>query len=203
MSAIPVCPRYSSALRAIYRGSRVYISPVMGSRTKQCTTRVGWARKGSMYAPSGSGTRSMSDSWISWNPRIEDPSNPYPVSKPSSLSSAMGMEKCCMSPGRSQNRRSTTCASAFLARSSTSLGVTTEPPSSRVGRRLAGPRCSMVSGRLNPCYALGGPVAHAPDGLDEVLLGRPELGPEPPDVNVDGPGPAVEVVPPHLLEQRG
>jgi hypothetical protein len=35
----------------------------------------------------------MSDSWISWNPRIEDPSKPRPSSKTSSVSSWAGIEK--------------------------------------------------------------------------------------------------------------
>ena len=34
-----------------------------------------------MTAVSGSGIRSMSDSWISWKPRIDEPSNPSPSSK--------------------------------------------------------------------------------------------------------------------------
>ena len=59
---------------------------------------------GSMNAVSASGTRSMSDSWISWNPRIEDPSKPIPSSKTDSVSSAAGTEKCCIRPGRSQKR---------------------------------------------------------------------------------------------------
>jgi pimeloyl-ACP methyl ester carboxylesterase len=57
----------------------------------------------------------MSDSWISWNPRMEEPSNPKPSSNDASVSCDAGMEKCCMSPGRSQNRRSTTSASALWA----------------------------------------------------------------------------------------
>ena len=145
---MPVCCRYSSAFRAIPRGSRVYISPVTGSLTKQWMAIVGRAVNGSMYAESGSGTRSMSDSWISWNPRMDDPSKPKPSSNPSSVSSEMGTEKCCMSPGRSQNRKSTTWASFPLARSSTSLGVATLPPSSiDVWGRLAAPGCPPVSGR--------------------------------------------------------
>src|SRR6266508_4426750 len=92
---------------------------------------------GSRYAASGSGTRSMSDSWISWNPRIEEPSNPYPSSNPASDSSAMGMEKCCISPGRSQNRRSTISAPASLARERTSFGVVTAPSPFRL---VDGPR---------------------------------------------------------------
>src|SRR5437016_10287520 len=77
----------------MYRGSRLYISPVTGSFTKQLMLIVACFVNGSMYAVSGSGTRSMSDSWISWKPRIEDPSNPIPSSKTDSVSSAIGTEK--------------------------------------------------------------------------------------------------------------
>jgi hypothetical protein len=48
----------------------------------------------------------MSDSWISWKPRIDEPSNPNPSSNDSSVSSEVGTEKCCISPGRSAKRRS-------------------------------------------------------------------------------------------------
>ena len=65
----------------------------------------------------------MSDSWISWNPRIDDPSNPRPSSKLSSESSCMGMEKCCMRPGRSEKRMSTISVPDSLARARTSFGV--------------------------------------------------------------------------------
>ena len=47
------------------------------------------------FAVAGSGIRSMSDSWMCWKPRIEDPSKPIPAVKRSALSSPMGMEKCC------------------------------------------------------------------------------------------------------------
>ena len=86
---------------------------------------------GSMYAVSGSGTRSMSDSWISWNPRIDDPSNPIPSSKSPSFSSDAGTEKCCIKPGRSQKRKSTISAPLSFIRPRTSFGVATDPsPSS-------------------------------------------------------------------------
>src|SRR4029453_11422253 len=65
----------------------------------------------------------MSGSWISWNPRIDDPANPRPSSKLSSESSWMGMEKCCMRPGRSEKRRSTISVPDSLARARTSFGV--------------------------------------------------------------------------------
>jgi hypothetical protein len=126
---MPLCFTYSSAFRAMYRGSREYISPVTGSRTKQLMTSVECVVNGSMKAVLESGTRSMSDSWISWKPRIEEPSNPKPSSKLSSVSSDTGMEKCCIKPGRSQNRRSTTWASASLASVRTSLGVLIHPSS--------------------------------------------------------------------------
>ncbi len=62
----------------------------------------------------------MSDSWISWNPRIEEPSKPKPSSKPSSVSSWAGIEKCCINPGRSAKRRSTIWTSLSLIRLRTS-----------------------------------------------------------------------------------
>src|SRR3954452_5237081 len=106
----------------MYRGSREYISPVTGSRTKQFITSVECWRNGSRNAESASGSRSMSDSWISWKPRIEEPSKPKPSSKLSSVSWDMGTEKCCINPGRSQKRRSTISAPASFARARTSFG---------------------------------------------------------------------------------
>ena len=50
-----------------------------GSFTKQLMLSVLCFVNGSMTAVSGSGIRSMSDSWISWNPRIDEPSKPRPV----------------------------------------------------------------------------------------------------------------------------
>ena len=58
----------------------------------------------------------MSDSWISWNPRIEEPSKPNPSTKASSVSSWAGTEKCCIRPGRSQKRMSTiSTPSSFIS----------------------------------------------------------------------------------------
>src|SRR5262245_19688147 len=115
---------------------------------------------GSMTAVLGSGTRSMSDSWISWNPRIEDPSKPTPSSNTSAVSCPAGMEKCCISPGRSQNRTSTISMPSSPISCSTSSGVrsSTIAPFSVV-RGLARPdplarymgpetRCGRGEGRL-------------------------------------------------------
>ena len=46
----------------------------------------------------------MSDSWICWNPRIDEPSKPWPSSKVLSSRVDAGTVTCCMMPGRSQNR---------------------------------------------------------------------------------------------------
>ena len=43
-------------------------------------------RNGSMYAVLMSGMSFMSDSWIAWKPRIDDPSNIWPSVKKSSSS---------------------------------------------------------------------------------------------------------------------
>src|SRR3990170_3408819 len=93
----------------------------------QMTLRVGTCGIGSSRAAFGSGMRIMSLSWIFWNPRMLDPSNPTPSSQTSS-SSAMGMEKCCQSPGRSLNFRSTIWMLLSLTNLATSSGVTYGPP---------------------------------------------------------------------------
>jgi hypothetical protein len=49
--------------------------------------------------------------------------------------------------------------------------------------------------------ALPEAVPDRPDGRDEVGVLLAELGPQPPDVDVDGPGAAVVLVPPHPAEQ--
>src|SRR5207247_6135324 len=97
--------------------------PVTASLTLQISTSVGTAVNGSRPARDGAGISSMSDSSMVWKPRIEEPSNPSPSSKMSSFSSDTGIEKCCQSPGRSMNRRSTILAPFSLASLSTSFAV--------------------------------------------------------------------------------
>src|SRR5499426_1846485 len=72
----------------------------------QIKTRVVAASNGSRKAVVGSGTTSMSLSWISWKPRIEDPSKPMPSVKASASTALGGTEKCCQTPGKSVNRTS-------------------------------------------------------------------------------------------------
>ena len=111
MSAIPLPRRYSSAFLAMLRGSLVYGSPVSGSCTKNVRFSVLCDLNGSITAVVASGSSSMSDSWISWNPRIEDPSNISPSENTFSSNALAGIVKCCIVPGRSQNLTSTNCTS--------------------------------------------------------------------------------------------
>src|SRR5574337_1159343 len=83
--------------------------------TLQIKTTVGTAAKGSIIAVAGSGIRSISDSWICWKPRMEEPSNPIPSVNRSSVNSRLDMEKCCHRPGRSMNLKSTIFAPCSFA----------------------------------------------------------------------------------------
>src|SRR4051794_12249426 len=75
---------------------------------KKLTLSVESLRNGSSLAVDRSGTRAMSDSWMAWKPRIEEPSN---ISCSSGSKDSTGTVKCCMTPGRSQNRTSTNLTS--------------------------------------------------------------------------------------------
>ena len=115
---------------------------------KQLSRRVGSSRNGSSTAVVGSGISSMSDSWMAWNPRIDEPSNPKPSAKLSSVSSLTGIEKCCMRPGRSQKRRSTILTPLSLASARTSLGVSamsTSCQNGRVHRRVKAPGVGKIT----------------------------------------------------------
>ncbi|CKR87414.1 Uncharacterised protein [Mycobacterium tuberculosis] len=105
------------------RGSREYGSRVNGSCTKKLIFSVLAARNGSMRAVSGSGRSNMSDSWIDWNPRIDEPSKAKPSSNTLLSKAEAGIVKCCMMPGRSQNRTSTYSTFSSLASLKTSSGV--------------------------------------------------------------------------------
>src|SRR5690242_6896366 len=93
--------RYFSHLRAMERGSREYSFLVIGSRTSQMIARVVCWRKGSILAVLATGSRSMSDSLIACQPRMEEPSKPKPWSKDSVVSSEIGRVVCCHRPGKS------------------------------------------------------------------------------------------------------
>src|SRR5665809_35039 len=112
-----------------------------------------------MTAVSGSGTRIMSDSWISWKPRMDEPSNPSPSSNTSSLNSSKGTVKCCMRPGRSQKRMSKNLASCCSPSFSASAGLGMNLPpcddlghSGRTRTRLFIPWQGAVSREFQRCY---------------------------------------------------
>src|SRR5690606_38372917 len=86
------------------------------------------ARNGSRYAVLGSAIRTMSDSWISWNPRTDEPSNAWPSSNCDSSTACAGTDTCCITPGRSQKRRSTNSTPSSAISSSTSFGVRRDGP---------------------------------------------------------------------------
>ncbi len=96
---------------------------------KKFTTRVFAMRNGSMYAVVGSGNSDMSDSWMAWKPRIEEPSKPRPSSKTDWSNDDTGTVKCCITPGRSQKRTSTiSTPSSLMYLSSSSLFWNIRPP---------------------------------------------------------------------------
>ena len=89
----------------------------------QIIESVGILQNGSRTAVSGCGTTSMSLSLIACQPRMLDPSKPSPSSNTSSSSLSTGIVKCCHSPGKSMNRRSTALTFFFWQSVNTSLGV--------------------------------------------------------------------------------
>src|SRR3954454_2145561 len=126
---MPELARYASAFFATLRGSRLYASRVIGSWMKKLMFSVLWMRNGSRYALLASGSNSMSDSLIAWKPRMDDPSKPRPSVKVSGPKVSAGMVKCCMTPGRSQNRTSTNFTSLSRMYAVTSSGLLNiDPP---------------------------------------------------------------------------
>src|SRR3954468_5717155 len=118
----------ASAFLAIPRGSRLYGSPVVGSRTSQVMTRVVSAKNGSMVAVTGSGIRHMSDSLIAFQPAMEEPSNIRPSGKGSSSIMPVSKVTCCHLPRGSVKRRSTYLTSLSLIAFKTSLAVFMNTP---------------------------------------------------------------------------
>src|SRR5436190_19006052 len=89
----------------------------------QVNERVGTAMNGSMKAVLGSGMASMSLASMLFQPRMLEPSKPRPSLKASSLSSRIGILKCCHVPKVSTNLISTIRAFCFFANSNTLFGV--------------------------------------------------------------------------------
>src|ERR1044071_9061942 len=106
----------------------------------QVSESVGTAQNGSMKAVAGSGSASMSEASMDFQPRMEEPSKPKPSVKTSSLSSATGQLKCCQVPKVSTNLMSTILAPCFLAISMTLLGLVMYSDCQLFGLRLRLPK---------------------------------------------------------------
>src|SRR4051794_4098395 len=93
----------------------------------------------------------MSDSWICWKPRIDEPSNIRPSVKTLSPKFDAGNVKCCITPGRSQNRTSMNWTSFFLMKERTSSALSNMRvlPPSALGA-LLGP-AGQDKGRADAC----------------------------------------------------
>src|SRR5437016_5006042 len=76
-----------------------------------------------MQAEVGSGIRVMSDSWMAFQPAIDEPSNMMPSAKVSSSIVEMSTVTCCHLPRGSVNRKSTNFTSLSLTIFRTSLAV--------------------------------------------------------------------------------
>src|SRR5918993_4178141 len=116
---------------------------------KKLTLSVLDLRNGSRYAVVGSGNSDMSDSLMAWKPRIEEPSKPRPSSKTLWSKDDAGTVKCCMRPGRSQNRTSTISTPSSLMNLSSSSELLNirflldgDQRSSRLQRHGTGRRCT-------------------------------------------------------------
>ena len=101
---------------------------MIGSITLHSTDNVLCSWNGSISAVVGSGISTMSDSAISWKPRIDEPSNPSPSLNASSSSAWIERPRCCQVPGRSVNLKSTIRTPCSWASASTSRGSTCRSP---------------------------------------------------------------------------
>src|SRR5438034_847018 len=89
-----------------------------------------------MQALSGSGMSCMSDSWIAFQPAIEEPSNMIPSLKVSSSTVEMSTVTCCHLPRGSVKRKSTYFTSLSLIIFKASLAVVMERIPLSCGREI-------------------------------------------------------------------
>src|SRR4051812_4325944 len=97
-----------------------------------------------MQAVAGSGIRHMSDSWIAFQPAIDEPSNIWPSAKVSSSIIDLSKVTCCHLPRGSVKRKSTyfTSLSFIIFRTSLAVVMGSIPfPQNKAGK-CAGPRAS-------------------------------------------------------------
>src|SRR5512137_1059911 len=99
-----------------------------GSTMSQRRLSVVSSKNGSTTAVDGSGIRIMSDSWMPFQPAIDEPSKPLPSSKNASSTTRVGTVTCCSLPLVSVNRRSTYLISFSLISFRTSAAVVMGSP---------------------------------------------------------------------------
>src|SRR5436309_7459566 len=95
-----------------------------------------------MQAVAGSGIRHMSDSWIAFQPAIDEPSNIWPSAKVSSSIIDLSKVTCCHLPRGSVKRKSTYFTSLSFISFRTSLAVVIGTLSQTNSGSSAGPRAS-------------------------------------------------------------
>src|SRR5437588_3187971 len=95
-----------------------------------------------MQAVAGSGIRHMSDSWIAFQPAIDEPSNIWPSAKVSSSIIDLSKVTCCHLPRGSVKRKSTYFTSLSFISLRTSLAVVMGTLSSKQIGESAVPRAS-------------------------------------------------------------
>src|SRR5699024_5936396 len=93
----------------------------------------------------------MSDSWMAWKPRMDEPSKSWPVAIASSSKVLAGTLKCCITPRRSQNRMSMNSTPSSSMYVTTSLGLlNTSPPSAPAVRVVRSVPVPARRGPLGP-----------------------------------------------------
>src|SRR4051812_21442656 len=113
-----------------------------------------------MQAVAGSGIRHMSDSWIAFQPAIEEPSNIWPSANVSSSIIDLSKVTCCHLPRGSVKRKSTYFTSLSFISFRTSLAVVIGTLSQTSSGCGTGPR---ASDRVQPGFPRSDP-----DGLFDV-----------------------------------
>ena len=101
-----------------------------------------------MQALSGSGMSCMSDSWIAFQPAIEEPSNMIPSLKVSSSTVEMSTVTCCHLPRGSVKRKSTYFTSLSLIIFKASLAVVIERIPLSCGREII--EAGLIDGIIVP-----------------------------------------------------
>src|SRR3984893_5268777 len=97
----------------------------------------------------------MWDSVMAGNPRIDEPSKAIPFSNTSASKNEIGIVKCCMMPGKSQNRTSTNSTCSSLANLMMSSAVFSDTEALSFAASFE-PLWSLMSFPLRGCYGSPG-----------------------------------------------